>query len=219
MYMSEILYTLKSIGKNLLNKWDQRFLNVAREVASWSRDPSTKIGAVAVDANKRILGTGFNGFSMHDLDNPQDYYNREVKYSKIIHAEKNLILNCLNSGTSVKGATIYVHGLPVCKLCANELAQTGIVRVVCEWDKETPRHARWLNEWKDYTTQTFTYAKIKTETQHRAEDQKNRVIAASKIDGKENSYEIFYLNTPSEVKTQKRKMFQSFIDRLNKDLV
>tara|TARA_R110000787_G_scaffold186397_1_gene297914 strand:- start:2897 stop:3064 length:168 start_codon:yes stop_codon:yes gene_type:complete len=43
-------------------KWDQRFMELAAFIAQWSKDPSTKVGAVIVDPrNKRIVSTGFNG--------------------------------------------------------------------------------------------------------------------------------------------------------------
>ena len=44
-------------------KWDRRFLRLAREVASWSKDPSTKVGAVLVDPlDNTIVSLGYNGF-------------------------------------------------------------------------------------------------------------------------------------------------------------
>ncbi len=43
-------------------KWDKRFLKLAREISTWSKDPSSKIGAVIVNDERRILATGYNGF-------------------------------------------------------------------------------------------------------------------------------------------------------------
>jgi len=37
-------------------------MDLARLVASWSKDQSTQVGAVIVDQDKRIVSTGFNGF-------------------------------------------------------------------------------------------------------------------------------------------------------------
>ena len=31
-----------------MNKWDTRFLKLAKEIATWSKDPSTQVGAIAV---------------------------------------------------------------------------------------------------------------------------------------------------------------------------
>ena len=44
-----------------MNKWDYRFIKLAKEIASWSKDPSTKVGAIAVN-DKRIIATGITDF-------------------------------------------------------------------------------------------------------------------------------------------------------------
>lgn len=41
--------------------WDDRFMHLALLVATWSKDPSTKVGACIVDQRKRIVSVGFNG--------------------------------------------------------------------------------------------------------------------------------------------------------------
>ena len=43
----------------LLNKWDKRWLEIAGLVSTWSKDPSTQIGAIAVK-DKRLVSTGYN---------------------------------------------------------------------------------------------------------------------------------------------------------------
>jgi dCMP deaminase len=163
-------------------KWDGRFLAMAREIASWSKDPSSKIGAIAVDDNRRILAAGFNGFNRHDPDDIRDYYNRDVKYSKIIHAEKNLILNALNSGTSLKGATIYVHGLPMCKLCANEIVQTGVKEVICEWDQNGLKIQKWNDEWFDHSIHCLNNAKVSYKSYDREDTSPDRIVAITQKD-------------------------------------
>jgi len=46
----------------MAGKWTKRFLDMAAVVAEWSKDPSTKVGAVAVDPDSRaVLSTGYNG--------------------------------------------------------------------------------------------------------------------------------------------------------------
>ena len=54
MYMKGILI--------LSNKWNNRYLELAEQVASWSKDPSSKIGSVAVGDKGQILSQGYNGF-------------------------------------------------------------------------------------------------------------------------------------------------------------
>lgn len=165
-----------------MNKWDGRFLKIAEQVASWSRDPSSKISAVAVDENRRILGTGYNGFPKTDDDYILDYLVRDVKYSKIIHAEKNLILNCLNNGVTMKGATVYIWGLPVCKTCANELIQAGVSRIVAVWDKQDPKTKNWEKEWVEYSSRAFRKAKIDIETFDRKTDTYGERVVALRFD-------------------------------------
>ncbi len=43
-------------------KWDGRFLNLAKHISEWSKDPSTKVGCVVVGIDREIRSTGFNGF-------------------------------------------------------------------------------------------------------------------------------------------------------------
>jgi len=108
-------------------KWDCRFIRLAREVASWSRDPSTKVGAVAVDAKRRVLSLGYNGFARGVCDDNHLYEVRELKYPRIIHAEANAILNAT---ASLEGSTVYVWPLCPCSGCAGMLIQAGVKRVV-----------------------------------------------------------------------------------------
>jgi len=45
----------------MISKWDKRFLRIAKEVASWSKDPRSQVGAIAVQS-RRIVATGYNDF-------------------------------------------------------------------------------------------------------------------------------------------------------------
>ncbi|HIC40448.1 MAG TPA: dCMP deaminase family protein [Piscirickettsiaceae bacterium] len=121
---------------NTLDKWDKRYLSLAKEVATWSKDPSTQVGAVTVGNKKEVLSQGFNGFprGIHDTD--ERYNDRETKYKFVVHAEMNAIYNATYSGASLDGATLYVHGLPICSECAKGIIQVGIKKVVIEKCKE-----------------------------------------------------------------------------------
>ena len=121
---------------NKLNKWDERYLLVAKEVANWSKDPSTKVGAVTVGAKKELLSQGFNGFPRGIKDTLERYNDREQKYKFVVHAEMNAIYNATYSGTSLDGATLYIYGLPICSECAKGIIQVGIKKVVIEKSKE-----------------------------------------------------------------------------------
>ena len=111
------------------DKWDKRFLNLAKEIATWSKDPSTQVGAIAVK-DRKVLAQGYNGFPRNMKDLEDRYNNREEKYTYIVHAEKNVIYNATYNGVSLKDSTMYVYGLPVCSECAKGIIQTGVKRVV-----------------------------------------------------------------------------------------
>ncbi|MCS5592792.1 MAG: dCMP deaminase family protein [Gammaproteobacteria bacterium] len=121
---------------NTLDKWDNRYLALAKEVATWSKDPSTQVGAVTVGAKKEVLSQGFNGFPRGIKDTPERYNHRETKYKFVVHAEMNAIYNATYSGTSLDGATLYIYGLPICSECAKGIIQVGIKKVVIEKSKE-----------------------------------------------------------------------------------
>jgi dCMP deaminase len=121
---------------NTLDKWDNRYLSLAKEVATWSKDPSTQVGAVTVGAKKEVLSQGFNGFPRGIKDTDERYNHRETKYRFVVHAEMNAIYNATYSGTSLDGATLYIYGLPICSECAKGIIQVGIKKVVIEKSKE-----------------------------------------------------------------------------------
>jgi dCMP deaminase len=108
-----------------MDKWDLRFLELAETVASWSKDPSTKVGCVIVHPDLTISGVGFNGFPRGMCDHKELYDNREVKYSRTIHAEVNAVLNAAETEDCVAYVTA-----PPCTNCALVLIQSGIARVV-----------------------------------------------------------------------------------------
>jgi dCMP deaminase len=121
-------------------------MKLAREISTWSKDPSSKIGAVIVNDDRRILATGYNGFPKGIEDTEERLNDRDQKYPRIVHAETNALMNALYSGVSVKGATMYVYGLPVCPECTKSIISAGIKRVVISPDPyvyTTP----WTEKW------------------------------------------------------------------------
>jgi|TARA_R100000081_G_C4745085_1_gene131175 dCMP deaminase len=127
----------------LLDKWDQRWLDIAGQVSSWSKDPSTKIGAIAVK-DKRLVATGYNGFPRGIEDTEDRWNNREEKYMYVIHAEMNCIYNANYHHQSLKGATMYIVGLPVCHECAKGIIQAGVSRVVATFAPLDSVPMKWL---------------------------------------------------------------------------
>lgn len=118
-------------------KWDKRYLDLAQLVSTWSKDPSTKVGAVVVGPNNRVISLGFNGLPSYVPDDPEILHNREKKYQHIIHAEMNAILSAANKDLCL-GSTIYTYPFPPCPQCASAIIQTGIMRVV-SYISDNPR--------------------------------------------------------------------------------
>lgn len=108
-------------------KWDLRFLRLADHISQWSKDPSTKTGAVIVDQNRRIISTGFNGLPQGVIDLPQRYTDRDEKYRMIMHADLNAILF---AGRNLMGCTLYTMPFEPCDQCAAAICQSGITRVL-----------------------------------------------------------------------------------------
>ena len=117
-------------------KWDKRYIKIAKVIASWSKDPSRKIGAVIVGDKGQIISQGYNGFPRGIIDYKHRYEDREFKYKYVVHAEANAIYNAIHNGASTQNTTIYVTGLPVCHECAKALIQVGITRVVMDTKPE-----------------------------------------------------------------------------------
>lgn len=114
-----------------MDKWDLRFLELAETVASWSKDPSTKVGCVIVNEKLQVTGLGFNGFPRGMCDHKELYEDRETKYSRTVHAELNAILNASDTADCVAYVTA-----PPCTNCCLALIQSGIARVVCRKPSE-----------------------------------------------------------------------------------
>lgn len=120
-------------------KWDKRFLGMAQFVSTWSKDPSTRVGAVITDGNKKIVSLGYNGLPQWVEDDENILLNREEKYKYIIHAEVNAILQ---ANRDVFAGTIYTYPFLTCPQCASMIVQAGIMRVVsykCVDERWIPR--------------------------------------------------------------------------------
>lgn len=133
-------------------KWDKRFLDLAALVASWSRDPSTKTGAVIVGPDKRVISVGFNGFPQGMPDHEEWYANREEKYSRIVHCEVNALIF---AGHVPAESTLYTHPFLSCDRCVVQMLQAGIRRFVAphpsadavtRWGTAFDRTRRYIND-------------------------------------------------------------------------
>jgi dCMP deaminase len=107
--------------------WYHRFLDMAKHVSKWSKDPSTKCGAIIVDKYGTVISTGYNGFPRGVEDSENRYLDREYKYDHVVHAEINAIIQ---ARTSISGYTVFVWPMLPCIRCATVLVQSDIKEVV-----------------------------------------------------------------------------------------
>lgn len=133
-------------------KWHLRFLEMAKLVASWSKDPSTQTGAVIVAPTRHIISVGFNGFPSGMPDKPEYYNDRNEKYSRIVHCEVNALLF---ANASVLGATLYTWPFLSCDRCVVQMLQAGIKTFVApkpsddavsRWGDAFERTRRYISE-------------------------------------------------------------------------
>lgn len=123
-----------------MNKWDERFMEMAHFVSSWSScyKKDRQVGAIIV-RDKRILTTGYNGAGSGIESCKEKGYCLRIKLGiasgtchetcYAIHAEQNAIIQAAKMGTSVQDATLYCTHQP-CSICAKMIINSGIKRVV-----------------------------------------------------------------------------------------
>jgi len=109
--------------------WDEYFLLISFIVSLRSQDPNIHHGAVLVDEDNHIVGTGYNGPIKLSDDNIIPWYDRDEKRKWMIHAEENCLLNCTKSNSSVHSFRIYITGLP-CNNCLQRIINFGIKKII-----------------------------------------------------------------------------------------
>lgn len=125
-------------------KWDHRHLELAKLVASYSKDPSTQTGAVFVDDKNRVISTGYNGFPLGIADTPERLNDRETKYSMIVHCEMNALIT---AQCSLEGSTLYTWPFMSCDRCCVHMIQAGVKRVVAP-KASADKEERWGEAFK-----------------------------------------------------------------------
>lgn len=109
-------------------KWDYRFIRLAKEVAGWSKDPSTQIGVILVDDSRRVVATGYNGFPP-GIEDDSRLLDREKKYRMVVHAELNALLQ---AGQDAKDSTLFLWAFagPPCHDCVKHVIAAGVKTVI-----------------------------------------------------------------------------------------
>lgn len=120
-------------------KWDKRFLALAEHIAQWSKDPSTRTGAVIVDPEGRVVSVGYNGFPKGVEDSKERLETREIKYKIVVHCERNALLFAQRS---VAGCRLYTWPFMSCAPCASMVIQAGITEVIAP----VSDNSRWIDD-------------------------------------------------------------------------
>ncbi len=107
-------------------EWDEYFLRIADTVAERSKDPSSKMGCVIVDQNKRVVSLGYNGLLQGADESKMTLSERPMKYYFAIHSEMNAVLF---AHQDLSGCTIY-NRVATCENCLKYCLQAGIKRFV-----------------------------------------------------------------------------------------
>lgn len=124
-------------------KWFKRWHALAGHVSDWSKDPTTKVGAVIVGRDHRQIAMGYNGFPPLIRDIPERYADRPTKYKFTQHAERNALDN---AQFSCEGGTLVTTMFP-CIECAKSVISKGIVCVVTPAVPEPlPGEWSWRND-------------------------------------------------------------------------
>lgn len=114
--------------------WAERFIGLAQEISHWSKDTSTKVGAILVSKDNEIIATGFNDFPRGVCDSIQHNYERRERPDKYLwteHAERNAIYSAAKRGTITEGSILVLNWSPYpCADCARALIQAGVKEVV-----------------------------------------------------------------------------------------
>jgi len=133
-------------------KWELRYLEMAKLVSTWSKDPSTKVGAVIVDSDNTVISVGFNGLPRRIQDTDQRLNNRDIKLKMIIHAEINAIITAKRP---LNGTTIYTYPFMSCSQCAGLIIQSGICRHI----SYKTNNERWKDSF-DLALEMFDEARV-----------------------------------------------------------
>ena len=130
----------------MASDWDERFMGLARNIATWSKDRSRKVGCVIVGPAREIRSMGYNGFPRGVDDTVEIRHQRPYKYRWTEHAERNAIYNAARAGISTAECVIYLPWYP-CMDCARAIVQCGITEVVAvepDWKDPT-----WAEDFKE----------------------------------------------------------------------
>ena len=118
-------FTLKRIQRkrpSTLKTW----MDIAVSLSAQSDAPDKQVGAVAIDAQRNVLGYGYN-YCVDEHDTCTVDEDGRTK-DTTIHAEIELIHRAMDSGKSLNGATLFINYSP-CLRCAAQLKRAKVKRI------------------------------------------------------------------------------------------
>lgn len=132
-------------------EWHRFYLSLAQKYSEKSKDPSTKVGAVAVDPKLNIpVMFGYNGFPRGVADTLERYNDRDLKYKMVVHAEQNCIAHAARKGVALDGCVLYVWPTlskpNICPECAKMAINAGIKAVYSSFKENNElldKHKEW----------------------------------------------------------------------------
>ncbi len=128
-------------------RWQLRFLRMAYQIASYSKDASTQVGSVIVTPNGKPRSFGFNGMPMGIDDENPERHERPEKYLWFEHAERNAFYL---ADRSLEGCILFCTHIP-CPDCTRGAIQKQIAAIVIDKYNGTES-----NFWKDKHQTTLT---------------------------------------------------------------
>ena len=107
-----------------------KYFKLAQHVAElFSKDPNTKVGAIAIAPDTlHVKSIGYNGFP-RNLNEEQNKWQRPEKYKYVVHAEANIICNATLNGICLQNSILVVTLFP-CNECAKLIIQSGIKTII-----------------------------------------------------------------------------------------
>ena len=130
--------------ETISGKWQARFIKLAEEISTWSKDVSSRVGSVIVRPDRTICSVGFNGFPRGVEDSRSAIANRDTKLLRTLHAEVNAVLSAKEP---LNGYSLFVWPFQPCAQCAAIVIQAGIKDVYCPFNDHLA-HERWRESFK-----------------------------------------------------------------------
>ena len=113
------------------NKHKQMYMNMAKVLASASKDERLKVGTVIIGKNGNIIATGYNGHTAH-INEPNQLPDGTTS-PLVRHSEKNALMALTKCNESSIGATM-VTTHACCLMCAIDIVDSGVVNFIYESD-------------------------------------------------------------------------------------